>query len=315
MNTPTLDKLAELERERQKKTEQALTNANKRRGPIATILAAIGIALAKAKGVLVLLLSKLKFLWVGIKLLKFSKYALTVTSMVATALIYAERFGWLFGVGLVALIFVHELGHGVAAKRLGLNVGLPIFIPFFGAFIALRETPKTPWVNSVIGAGGPIFGTLGGIVVTAVALSGLVAPPYNELLLAVAYLNFSINFFNLLTIFGLDGDRITAPLRAWQLGTLTVLIAGIGYLTFKYTGFVESFLPFIVFLLFIKMFRVAGKSKASQSALQKLESFSSSPGDELVTEQQRWCAYAMYLGLAVVLAFGSAFTHYLLVRQ
>ena len=35
-----------------------------------------------------------------------------------------------------------ELGHVLEAKRQGLPVSAPMFIPFMGAFIALRDAPK-----------------------------------------------------------------------------------------------------------------------------------------------------------------------------
>src|SRR6266581_9218418 len=51
---------------------------------------------------------------------------------------YALIWGWRFGVGFVLLILVHELGHFVEARRQGLHPGLPIFIPFFGAYVEIR---------------------------------------------------------------------------------------------------------------------------------------------------------------------------------
>jgi hypothetical protein len=47
-------------------------------------------------------------------------------------------------VGFVLLILVHELGHYVEAKRQGLDPQLPVFIPFLGAYVALRNMPLRP---------------------------------------------------------------------------------------------------------------------------------------------------------------------------
>jgi len=57
---------------------------------------------------------------------------------------------WLLlgAVGFVLLIFVHECGHLIAAKRIGLKVGAPVFIPFMGAIIALKEAPRNAWIEA-----------------------------------------------------------------------------------------------------------------------------------------------------------------------
>ena len=46
--------------------------------------------------------------------------------------------------GFVLLILVHELGHYVEARRQGLNPQIPVFIPFLGAYVALRNQPFDP---------------------------------------------------------------------------------------------------------------------------------------------------------------------------
>ena len=54
---------------------------------------------------------------------------------------YALVFGWWYAVGFVLLIFVHEMGHYLAARQRGLDVGAPTFIPFVGAWIELKDMP------------------------------------------------------------------------------------------------------------------------------------------------------------------------------
>ena len=57
---------------------------------------------------------------------------------------YALIWGWSFAVGVVLLIAVHELGHYVEARRAGLDPQLPVFIPFLGAYVALRNARFDP---------------------------------------------------------------------------------------------------------------------------------------------------------------------------
>ncbi|HEY5955521.1 MAG TPA: site-2 protease family protein, partial [Polyangiaceae bacterium] len=71
-------------------------------------------------------------------------------SMLITVAFYALTWGIWYAVGFVLLILVHECGHLVAAKRLGLKVGAPVFIPFMGAFIALKEAPRNAWVEAQV---------------------------------------------------------------------------------------------------------------------------------------------------------------------
>ena len=74
---------------------------------------------------------------------------------------YALIWGWQFGLGFVLLLFVHELGHVAVAKYQGLPVSAPVFIPFMGALILMKEMPQNAWREAQIALGGPILGALG----------------------------------------------------------------------------------------------------------------------------------------------------------
>src|SRR5580692_9869030 len=73
-------------------------------------LAVIGALLAKFK---LALIPILKFLPIILK---------TGGTMFISMWVYALAWGWWFGVGFVLLIFVHECGHLIAARLLGLKV-------------------------------------------------------------------------------------------------------------------------------------------------------------------------------------------------
>jgi Zn-dependent protease len=122
---------------------------------------------------------------------------------------YALIWGWRFGVGFVLLILVHELGHYVEARRQGLNPQLPVFVPFLGAYVALRGQPFDPWRNALVSVAGPVAG---GIAALACLVYG--AAVGSDLLLALAYAGFFLNLINLLPIGILDGGHI---LRSWRV--------------------------------------------------------------------------------------------------
>jgi len=146
---------------------------------------------------------------------KLGKVALTGGTMLLSVIAYAFVFGWWYAVGFVLLIFVHEMGHYIAAKQKGLDVGAPTFIPFVGAWIAMKEMPHNVEVEAYVGLGGPLVGTLGALVCYFLARS------YDSnLLLALAYAGFFINLFNLIPLSPFDGGRITAVLspRIWLVG-------------------------------------------------------------------------------------------------
>ncbi len=146
---------------------------------------------------------------------KLGKLLTTGGTMLISVVVYAFVFGWKYAVGFVALLFVHEAGHYVAARRRGLDVGAPTFIPFLGAWIAMKDLPHDAETEAYVGLGGPLLGTVGAMVVWLMAQSWQL--PW---LLAVAYSGFFLNLFNLIPLSPFDGGRITAVLtpRVWLLG-------------------------------------------------------------------------------------------------
>ena len=141
--------------------------------------------------------------------------------MIVSVVMYAFVYGWQYAVGFVGRIFVHEMGHYLAAKQKGLDVGVPVFIPFVGAWIALKEMPHDAEMEAYIGLGGPLIGSIGALACY------FAAREWNSmLLLAISYSGFFLNLFNLIPVPPLDGGRITAVLspRLWLLG-LPILVA------------------------------------------------------------------------------------------
>jgi Zn-dependent protease len=147
--------------------------------------------------------------------LKFSKLFGTVGTMLLSIGVYALAFGWRYAVGIVAMLFIHEMGHYIAARQRGLDVGMPTFVPFVGAWVELKDRPHDAETEAYIGLGGPMLGTVGAIAAWFVARDG--GPHW---LLAVAYTGFFINLINMIPMPPLDGGRITAVLspRVWLLG-------------------------------------------------------------------------------------------------
>ena len=151
---------------------------------------------------------------------KFGKVFLTGGSMLLSLVVYAGIWGWPYAAGFLALLFVHEMGHVIAARQRGVAVSAPAFIPFVGAWITLKEQLPDVETEAHIAYGGPFLGTLG-----AFAMYFWARQADSMLGLAVAYSGFVLNLFNLLPVSPLDGGRITAVLgpRMWLLGVPALL--------------------------------------------------------------------------------------------
>lgn len=84
--------------------------------------------------------------------------------------------GWVFSAPLMAILLVHEMGHYLTARRRGLDVTPPYFIPAipplgtFGAFIKIRSPIPNRTALVEIGALGPISGAVLAIPLLMVGL-------------------------------------------------------------------------------------------------------------------------------------------------
>lgn len=151
---------------------------------------------------------------------KLGKLLTTGGTMLISLVAYAFLFGWRYAAGFIVLLFVHEMGHYIAARQKGLAVGAPTFIPFVGAWVELKDLPHDAQTEAYVGLGGPLVGTVGALLCYFLARdSGA------TWLLAVAYAGFFINLFNLIPLSPFDGGRITAVLspRIWLLGVPILL--------------------------------------------------------------------------------------------
>ncbi|MFJ5714501.1 site-2 protease family protein [Neobacillus sp. NPDC093127] len=175
------------------------------------------------------LLGKFKFVLVVLKFLKLH----TLVSMIIYLGTYALIFGWKFAIALVYLLFVHEMGHMYAAKRLKLPVSPAVFIPFMGAVIGLKEMPKSAKDEGFLAYMGPLFGLLAFLPAIPMYLY-----TQESIWALLIYLGGLINLFNLIPITPLDGGRIAAGIstKLWGLGI--VLLLAFSVMHFSFIGFI-----------------------------------------------------------------------------
>jgi Zn-dependent protease len=230
------------------------------------------------------LIWKFKFAFVAIfKLKAFT----TAGSMLVSIGAYALIWGWKFALGFVLLIFVHEMGHALEARRQGLDVSAPVFIPFLGAAILLKEQPQDVWREFKIAAAGPILGSVG-----AVACLAVYGATDRTFWLALAFVGFFLNLFNLAPIWQLDGGRMVSAIHPglWIPGLILV-----GGLVFVYPS------PILILILILGVFQ-AWSWWRSRGA----------PGNEryyAISRARRTIAAVVYVGLLAALAIATGATH------
>jgi Zn-dependent protease len=132
----------------------------------------------------------------------------TLGSMVLSIAVYYLLLfhDWSVAIGFVVLMLVHEMGHVIANRFYGINASPPIFVPFLGAVINLKQRPPNAKVEAVIG----IAGTIGALV-----CYGYYLQTGSELALDLSWFGFMLNLFNLLPVPPLDGGRVTAAVSPW----------------------------------------------------------------------------------------------------
>jgi Zn-dependent protease len=227
--------------------------------------------------------AKLKFL---IFLIPKVKFLTTSLSMLVSIGAYALLWGLPFAVGLVLLLLVHEMGHVIQLRREGIKATAPMFIPFLGAVVGMKELPPDAAAEARVGLAGPVLGSLGCLVPLAIYLA-----TGSEMFLALAFVGFFLNLFNLMPVLPLDGGRAMAALSPW------LWVLGFAMLIGATIAFPNPIMPLILILGGFETFRRfrARRSPESQRYAR-------------VPPRTRAAVAAVYAGLAVALAIGMDLT-------
>jgi Zn-dependent protease len=229
----------------------------------------------------------------GAFLLKFGallyklKIVTVAGSMIVSVGAYALLGGWWFGVGLVGLIFVHEMGHVVALRRQGVPASAPLFIPFMGAVIGMRRMPANAWREAEVALAGPLLGSIGAAAIWAAG-----AAFHSRFLVALAFIGFFLNLFNLIPLVPLDGGRAVAALHP------AIWLLGLGGLLALEVVRPSPILPFILIVGGIELWR--------RWRLRGTPGFA---GYYRLPLWQRAVAGGAYLGLAALLVLAMSATH------
>jgi Zn-dependent protease len=165
-------------------------------------------------------LSKFKLLLLGLTKIT------TLVSMLAFFAVYWSIFGWRFAAGFVLSIYIHEMGHVMALRKYNIAASAPMFIPFFGALVRMKQYPGNVGEDARVGLAGPIWG-LGSAVAAWLAAIATGLPIWY----AIAHTAAWLNLFNLLPIWQLDGGRGFRALTRKQRGIAGAVAIAVWALT------------------------------------------------------------------------------------
>jgi Zn-dependent protease len=175
-------------------------------------------------------------------------------SLLSFAFCYAVMgflLGWTLSAAILVNIAWHEYGHLREANRLGLRTAPMFFIPFFGGVAPILERFPSRWAEVTVTLAGPLFGWIMALICCVVGWA-----TDSPMLLVVAFVQATVNLFNLVPINPLDGGRLVKSLAfsisarvgravltvtnllavvaaVWFMKPVFLLIAFIGYLDLK----------------------------------------------------------------------------------
>ena len=226
----------------------------------------------------------------------FGKIGLASITAIISIAAYSFIFGWPFAIGLVALLFIHEMGHALVMKLKGIPIRGMIFIPLLGAAVLMRQMPKNARDEAEVGIAGPIAGTIAASVCFLFAQ----ANPFS-IWTPLAYFGFFINLFNLVPIVPFDGGRVLAAIdrRLWIVGFMGL----IGFEIWSYIQY-HTFSPWLLFFIVIAGTQLWSRRRVADTP-EAQAYYKVSAGERIVLT-------LAYFGLAAVLVLGMTISSNLL---
>ncbi len=151
---------------------------------------------------------------------------------------------------LFGFVVLHELGHAIVARQLGVHIA-GIELGFLGGAAKMMNLPRTPRHELLIAAAGPAVSLmLGG------AFLGLGVALGSPLVAQLGWMNLVIAGFNLIPALPMDGGRILRALlvprfgyvRATDLAVTVARVAAVGFVVLGLTAQLYMLLVLAPFL-------------------------------------------------------------------
>jgi len=193
-------------------------------------------------------------------------------------------YGLLVTVALFSLVFLHELGHSVAAMAYGIQVKDITLLPI-GGVARLERMPEKPFQEFVVAIAGPAVNITLAIILAPIVL-GLASAGSEPLALTLSSgagllglltflltANVSLALFNLLPAFPMDGGRIFRAVmglfldfeRATSLAVVVGRVLAVGLGVF---GIING--QFFLALIALFIFTASGQEGAAVTVKSRL---------------------------------------------
>jgi Zn-dependent protease len=185
-------------------------------------------------------------------------------------------YGGLPGLVIVGLAFgsvlLHELGHAVVARKLGVHVS-GIELSFFGGAAKMTQMPRSASDEIAIAAAGPAVSlVLGGLGV------GLGILFQSQFISMIGWINFVIAGFNMIPALPMDGGRILRAALAYKLDyvkatDVAVVVARVVTIGFVVIGLAFSMYQLLLLAPFLWMMTSAEQRHAHSMADRYVDHF------------------------------------------
>jgi Zn-dependent protease len=195
---------------------------------------------------------------------------INLSFLLLLALVFVA-FGGVVGVVIVCLAFasvlLHELGHALVARRLGVRVS-GIELGFFGGAAKMVELPRTANHELAIAAAGPAVS----LALAGLGL-GLGALTHVPLIAWLGWTNLIIALFNLIPALPMDGGRILRALLTRKLDfvratDVSVKIARVAAVAFALFGLAVGWYQLVLLAPFLWIMSTREQMLARMTANQ-----------------------------------------------
>jgi hypothetical protein len=219
-----------------------------------------------------------------------SDLAISVASFIGCWVLYSRLLGDWFATGIMLMLLVHELGHYVEGRRVGLTMRPPVFV-LLGAFVQAQGAR----IDGLTHARLSLAGGLAGGLATAVTLALFVVTRSPHLLPWVAAGAAANLFGSLIPFITVDVEAILLVVGRWlpAVGVFAALAAAGAAAGL---GVADPLIPVIVFLAFVVLrLRYPGRWQRDQGAL---------PARARLVIAAAWFTLVAYLSLVFFLTTG-----------
>lgn len=150
-------------------------------------------------------------------------WTVTLGSALLSIVAYCALWNVWIAVGLVTGMWAHELGHRAVMRKLEIDSGPILFLPFVGAVQRLRAQPERALDSALLGLGGPSCSAL---FAAACRLAHLLTDDPALRFLATAHAILAV--LDLLPFGTLDGRRVVEALGRRERIVCTAVSVGLG---------------------------------------------------------------------------------------